>query len=64
MGVERTVVIGRVECTFAAMAMHRDTRSPLLSILVVIIPNLHLSTKVFKSSMDSFKGASLAFFAL
>ena len=50
--------------TFAANAMHRDVRSPLLSILVVIIPNLHDSMNLTKSSTFSFNSGSCLFVAV
>lgn len=43
--------------TFAPTAMQRETRSPLLAVRVVIIANLHLSTKAESSSTFSLVGA-------
>ena len=50
--------------TVAANAMHLDVRSPLLSILVVIIPNLQYSMNVTRSCTFSFKSGSERLVAL
>lgn len=50
--------------TFAATAIHLDTSSPLLSILVVIMPNLHVSMKLTRSSTFSLSSGSFLFSAL
>ena len=50
--------------TFAAKAMQRDVSSPLLSILVVIMPNLHDVMKLTRSSTFSFSSGSVLFSAL
>lgn len=50
--------------TFAANAIHLDVRSPLLSILVVIIPNLHDSMNLTRSWTFSGSSGSVRFVAL
>ena len=50
--------------TFAARAIHLDTSSPLLPILVVIMPNLQRSMKVTRSSTFSFNEVSSLFLAV
>lgn len=53
-----------MELTFPAKAMHLETNSPLLAILVVIIPNLQASIKLTRSSIFSFNWGSSRLFAL
>lgn len=50
--------------TFAASAIHLDTSNPLLSIRVVIMPNLHALMKATRSSTFSFSEVSSKFLAL
>jgi len=44
--------------------MHLETNRPVLAIRVVIIPNLHASIKLTRSSTFSFNWGSSIFFAL
>ena len=50
--------------TLAANAMHLDVRRPLLAIRVVIMPNLHDSIKLTRSSIFSLRSGSVRFVAL
>lgn len=50
--------------TFAITAMHLEARRPLLSILVVIMPNLQDETKLLRPSIFSLSGASSRFLTL
>ena len=50
--------------TLPARAMQRDTRIPLEASWVVIMQNLHFSTKVIRSLIFSSRGASSRFAAL
>lgn len=50
--------------TFPANAMHLETNRPVLAIRVVIIPNLHASIKLTRSSIFSLSWGSSTFFAL
>lgn len=52
------------EHTLAATAIHLETNSPLLSIRVVIMPNLHDSIKLTRSSTLVLRSGSLLFVAL
>lgn len=51
-------------CTFAAKAIHLETSNPLLSMRVVIMPNLHFSMKGTRSSIFSRREVSSLFFSL
>ena len=55
---------GSLEPTLAAKAMHLDVRRPLLSIRVVIMPNLQDCMKVTRSSTFSFRSGFVRFVAL
>lgn len=50
--------------TLAANAMHLDVRRPLLSIRVVIMPNLHDSMKLTRSSTFSLRSGFVRLVAL
>lgn len=50
--------------TWAATAIHLEARRPVLSALVVIIPNLDAATKLTRPSIFSFSGGSSRFLAL
>lgn len=50
--------------TLAATAIHLETNNPLLSIRVVIMPNLHDSMKLTRSSTLVLRSGSLLFSAL
>ena len=53
-----------LEGTFAANAMHLEVSNPLLSIRVVIIPNLHDSMKLTRSWIFSLRSGFVRFVAL
>jgi hypothetical protein len=57
--------IGTAGCrTWAATAIHLEARRPVLSALVVIMPNLDVDTKLTRPSIFSLRGGSSRFLAL
>lgn len=55
---------GGTQHTLAANAIHLEASKPLLSILVVIMPNLQESIKLTRSSTFSLSSAASMFAAL